>query len=219
MFTKIRVITTILLTTLLVACGGGGDGGGGGSAPMYGVFEGTNSAGWDTEYIVLEDGAVWGIYGTNVGGRSTINGMLQASGSFSGTTYFASNIRDYYYTGSVGSGTITASYLPEGRWSGTLSESKNITFVYDRISTSVYNYDTPANLSEISGAWSGGMLTGSTATLLISSSGTFSGIASNGCNVTGSLVPRASGKNIFNVNLTFGASPCVPAGATVYGIK
>jgi hypothetical protein len=51
----------------------------------------------------------------------------------------------------------------------------------------------------------------------ISTAGAISG-TSAGCLFTGTATPRASGKNIFNVSITFGAAPCALAGQTATGI-
>ena len=68
----------------LSACGGGG---GDGDAPAItpppavnqGVYEGTTSNGSapDFQMLVLEDGAVWAIYGNQVGGTFFVEGFVK----------------------------------------------------------------------------------------------------------------------------------------------
>jgi hypothetical protein len=43
-------------------------------------------------------------------------------------------------------------------------------------------------------------------------------IVTNGCTISGSIGPRPSGKNVFNVTLTAGASPCATPGLVTTGI-
>ena len=62
------------------------------------------------------------------------------------------------------------------------------------------------------------MSDGETANAMISSSGDVTGFTSRGCTFTGTVAPRPSGKNVFNVSITFGGSPCVLLGKTATGI-
>ena len=61
------------------------------------------------------------------------------------------------------------------------------------------------------------LLTGSAATIAINSSGAITG-SSAGCSFTGTATPRASGKNVLDVSITFGASPCALPSQTATGI-
>jgi hypothetical protein len=211
---------TIVATCALAACGGGG-GGGGTDAPAvqkYGVFAGTSSAGFDTEMIALENGEVWGLYGRAVGGNSFIFGMYQSVGSVSGNSYTASNLKDFYYNGVVTPGSVNATFNGSNAWSGTLAfPSQNITYSFAREVAATYNYDKAATLSDVAGNWSGHVLDGTAATVSISSNGAVSG-TSVGCSFSGTATPVSSGKNLFNVAITFGASPCVQAGLAMNGI-
>jgi len=40
----------------------------------------------------------------------------------------------------------------------------------------------------------------------------------SGCAITGNFVARPSGKNVFNMTLTFGAAPCTLPGAGASGV-
>jgi hypothetical protein len=60
-------------------------------------------------------------------------------------------------------------------------------------------------------------LDGTTTVVSVSSSGAFTG-NNSGCLISGSITPRTSGKNIFNVTVTAGTSPCLSPGATYTGI-
>jgi hypothetical protein len=58
---------------------------------------------------------------------------------------------------------------------------------------------------------------GASVTANIASTGAFT-TSSSGCLSTGTLTPRASGKNVFDLSVTFGAAPCVLANQTASGI-
>ena len=45
-----------------------------------------------------------------------------------------------------------------------------------------------------------------------------SAVSSGGCRFTGTILPRPSGKNVFNVNIVFGAAPCLLASQSSAGI-
>jgi hypothetical protein len=51
----------------------------------------------------------------------------------------------------------------------------------------------------------------------VASNGAFPA-SSGGCSYTGTVAPRASGKNVFSVSMTFGAAPCALAGQTATGM-
>ena len=48
--------------------------------------------------------------------------------------------------------------------------------------------------------------------------GAFTASSSLGCNFAGTVLPRPSGKNVFNVSLTFGPAPCALPGQAAAGI-
>lgn len=214
-------LSICLATFALVACGGGGGGGGSADTPVvqkYGAFSGTSSAGFDTEMIALENGEVWGLYGRAVGGNSFIFGMYQSVGAVSGNSYSATNLKDFYYNGVVTPGSVSATFDGSNTWSGTLAfPSQNITFGFTREASATYTYDKSATLNDVVGNWNGHILDGTTASVSISSIGAVSGISA-GCSFNGTATPASNGKNILNVSITFGASPCTQPGLTMSGI-
>jgi hypothetical protein len=82
---------------------------------------------------------------------------------------------------------------------------------------SLYNYNTPASVATIAGGWTLTSIDGSPVTLDVASNGAFTA-SSGGCSYTGTVAPRASGKNVFSVSMTFGAAPCALAGQTATGM-
>lgn len=53
---------------------------------------------------------------------------------------------------------------------------------------------------------------------MVAANGAFTGTTADGCSLSGTLVPRPSGKNIFNFQLNLGPAPCALPGATGAGI-
>ena len=53
-----------------------------------------------------------------------------------------------------------------------------------------------------------GSFTNDTGTLVVNGNGTFSTTTSLGCRLSAAFTPRASGKNVYDITVTFGAAPC-----------
>jgi hypothetical protein len=52
----------------------------------------------------------------------------------------------------------------------------------------------------------------------VSALGVVNGSGSSGCHYSGFVTPRPSGKNVYNVSLTFAGAPCILAGQQVSGV-
>ncbi|MCX7172872.1 MAG: hypothetical protein NT159_02865 [Proteobacteria bacterium] len=185
---------------------------------IQGVFQGTTSNGKTVDALVLEDGSFWNIYGIPSGSALSVQGVATGSSTASNGV-FTISFKDFYAPGTspvIGnsSGTYSGSSLigtvTENGVTGTFSSTAPV--------TTSYNYNTAANISSITGSWSGGLLDGETATVNILAAGTLTGTSSLGCSFTGTISPRPSGKNVFNISLTFAASPCALPNQTASGI-
>ena len=209
----------------LSACGGGGDGGGpaptNNSADIQGVYGGTfngSSTSSAFQMLVLESGEYWAMYGVQTASTFYIAGFIQGNGVASAGTFTSSNTRDFGVIPAV-SGNITATYnVAAHTIAGTVSAGgQAVSFSGGPIPGSLYNYDAPASLSTVAGTWTLTDLSGSPLSLSVTNNGAFTANAS-GCAFSGNITPRASGKNVFNVGLTFGAAPCALAGQNASGI-
>lgn len=212
---------SISMSALLVACGGGG---GGASTPVppigsaQGAYIGTVSDGREHDTIVLENDQFYAIYGHTVSGAFAVSGFLQGNGTSNNGSFSSPDVLDSTSSGLRLSGSLSATYVPGVSLNGTLTESAGaVSFTSAPIVSTVFNYNAAANLADIAGAWNLTSLRGYATTLNISATGAISG-NSVGCIFSGSVTPRASGKNVFDVALTFGASPCVLPGLSVKGI-
>ena len=76
-------------------------------------------------------------------------------------------------------------------------------------STSVFDYNKSADINEVTGSWTGSFLSGYSGAVQISSNGQLTGKTS-GCNFSGSLSPRSTGKNVFDFSLVNGTGCLVP---------
>jgi hypothetical protein len=217
-----KLIALCLTTLALVACGGGG----GDSAPpaaspsAEGFYGGalTGSASTAFQMLILENGDAWSIYGTNLPNAFLVAGFVQGSGSSTNGSYSGTG-KDYGFAPGV-AGTVAATYDAAAKTiSGTTTTvNGTTTFVGGPVAGSLYNYETPASLATVIGSWTTASLTGETVTFNIAANGTFSAVSSLGCNFTGTVAPRASGKNVFDTALTFGPAPCALPGQSASGI-
>jgi len=163
---------------------------------------------------------LYAIFGTVSGGTLYVEGFNQGSSRMSGNTLSAS-ITEYDATASR-TGTIDATVFAGASINGTATNSagtKKVTFSATPVSiaSTGYNYNATPVTAKLIGDWSGTLLDGSAGLVSISSAGAISG-TNGGCSFTGNAVPRSSGKNVFNMALTFGPSPCTTPGKNVSGI-
>jgi hypothetical protein len=226
------------MSLTLISCGasynsnsnvtsGGGSGSAGGGSGLnstgdgQGIYSGTASSGYTFSTIILPNDKLYGIYGTLHGNQFLLDGMITGQGTTSSNGYTAS-VTDFFYTGSVKSGSFSASDFTGASLDGTLAEDGTVTtFTGTSVLGSVWDYgttfQTPASLSSISGTWTGTLLDGMTTTITISSTGSVTG-SSSGCSFTGTVVTDSSKKNFYDVSLTFGGSPCALPNQTANGV-
>lgn len=209
-FSQIRVWFAMSTLALLAACGGGG--GGGTNASAEGFWGGTSSTGYNVQMVILENGETWGLYTSG----STLYGALYGNTTTTGNAV----------SGSGSDFNLLSRTVSPGTYSGSVSEKSTI---YLAAGSSSFNgtygstYDQPASLSAAAGVYTGEALTGSTAaqsiTATLSANGALSIPATLGCAVSGTATPRATGKNIFNLSVTFNGSNCALGnGGTATGI-
>ncbi len=216
------VLATLLCITITGCGGGGGDTPAPPTGPTAeGVYGGTliGSASSDFQMLVLENDEFWALYGTQSTSLFVVAGFLQGNGTSNNGTYTSSNARDFGFNPAL-AGTASATYNPTAKTiSGSVVASAGtVTFSGGPIAGSLYNYNTPAVLSAVSGAWSLTALTGERIALNVSSTGSFSANSSLGCAFSGTIASRPSGKNVFTVALTYGPLPCALAGQPATGI-
>lgn len=214
--TTFRLSLALLLTTIIAACGGGG-GGGGSSTPTSGgtaegLWIGTASTGYGVAALVLENAETWGFYYSG----STTAGVLYGTATGNGSTFTASGTDFNFYTRASTPGNLNGTVVSGSSISATSSNNGNVSLVYDS------SYNIPASLNSIAGNYTGWGVTKSTPsesiTFAINSAGAISASGLN-CSVSGSVSPRASGKNVYNVSTTFTGNGCALGnGVTTTGV-
>jgi hypothetical protein len=213
---------TLVAGALLAACGGSSSGT---TTPpptaisaAEGVYQGTLAEGSMT--VILENAQYFSIYGEIASGRFVAYGLVQGSGTPSNGSFSSANSKDFYKDVPGVDVSLSASYSPNVSFNGTITEAlRTSTFTSAPLATSVYNYKTAANLADIAGSWYMDTMRDESFDLNISSTGTVTGSSfATGCTLTGTIQPRRSGQNVFDVSLTFGPAPCQMPGQTASGI-
>ena len=179
----------------------------------------TGSANPTARLLILEDGQYWTLYGTDVGGSFLVGGFAQGNGVASGGKFTSSNLKDYYVAPAV-AGSLNASYNATAT---TISGSINfptgsVSFNGDAVSSSTFNYNTPASSASIAGNWVLGGQGSGTVPWIIAANGSAIARTGSGCAINGSFLPRPGGKNVFNVTINFGPAPCNVPGLTMAGV-
>lgn len=234
-------VAALGLSCLLSACGGNGGGGSGGSADAgnnpgggasvvvstaqaEGAWSGTNSLGNSFDMLLLENGDLYQVYGTpsSTGGFTAL-GFVQGRYTVNGSNLEA-QFSQYNYVGAKLDGTLSATVAAGTSITGSAANAagtSTVTFSAQPSFTRYpsYHYNQPAAISDISGPWTAGYLLGQSAPFVfdIDAAGLLSG-TNLGCSFTGSITPRSSGKNVFDVSVVFGTSPCAVPGDTASGV-
>ncbi|WP_019143038.1 hypothetical protein [Noviherbaspirillum massiliense] len=226
---KTALACSLLLSALLAACGGGGGGDGnsadngynpildpGYSSAAQGFYAGTTSTGYDIKTLILEKDQYLSVYGYSQIYDLEAYGLIQGNGFANNGSYSARNLRDFDFKGAVETRSLSASYQVRSSFNGSLSDGVDTaTFTSAVLPKTEYDYDMPANLGNITGGWSVTDLEGAGYALTVLTDGTLTGF-SNGCSINGTIVPRSSGKNVFDVALSFGSTCSMPK--TVSGV-
>jgi hypothetical protein len=221
----------LLFSAVLGGCGGGGDSGSGSTPAMpptiHAVYEGTFSGGGTFDHLahqtfVLDNDQFYTFYGIPSNGLVAI-GFLQGDGTLSNGSFSSTNLKDFSVTGTVQSGSLSASYNPGVSLNGSItSGADTFTFTGAPLRSSLYNFNIAAKPENISGTWSLKDMHADDVTVNIAANGTLNGTflsgPSIGCLFSGTMTPRASGKNVFDLALTFGPAPCALAAVQISGV-
>jgi hypothetical protein len=161
--------------------------------------------------VVLENNEFWNIF--SVGGIAY--GIDHGTVSISGNTYSGSISEFYIPTNSVASGTVSGSFVQGSTLTGSTASGGSTISTFSEVYNSAYN--NPASLASLAGTYVGNYYTGYTVSVAISSAGVILGTSAN-CSFSGTATPRSSGKDVFNVSLSFTGTGCAPGTSTASGI-
>lgn len=227
----------ILSGLLLAGCGGDDDD----DNPTFnpdrslaqGVYDGTITyqdggvATFNQLTIVLETGGFFIIYGETINNVFFVDGTLNGTGQILlNTNEFQSfDLNDYFFDrdtnglGAVFNGTLVANFSSGNFFNGTANQTDSfVEFAGTVPAITVYNYNVAANPASIAGNWTMRDLLGSSLNLSVDTAGNFTGIYASGCSLSGTLTPRASGKNVFDMTISFGPTPCTQPSRTFSGV-
>lgn len=168
------------------------------------------------DLVVLDNGDAWGYHTTE--------------GAYSGFVYFQTTSTNGQFSGSgvtaepeepgVLAVSYSGTYTPQSAMSGTLGGAlAGVTF------NATYNpaHDQPATLAAITGTYTARAFASGddllTFGLTVNANGSINAgpFPSSDCQVSGNLAPRAGGKNVFNLSVTYQGSDCTMNG-TVTGV-
>jgi hypothetical protein len=215
-------LTSLAATIILSACGGGGGDSATTSAPpaavqsAEGFWIGKTANGTTVNLAVLENGETWGLYGN----ANSLVGALYGKSSVTGSTISGSGTGFNFVTRVAGNGTYTGTVSSKGNINLSVSDGTQFTGSYDA------SYEQPATLASYAGTYTGLAVTGTiapqTTTVVIDATGNLSSSAVSGslsCTTSGTVTPRASGKNVADLHLTFTGNYCALGnGTTVTGV-
>lgn len=213
MQTAIKGTLAASAVAILAACGVGNDSSQQFAGNAEGFWRGTSSTGYEVSLAILENGETWGIY-TN---GTAIYGALYGRSTGTGTIFSASGSDFNLLNWSVTSGSYSGTVMARSTIQAVSNRGTSVSLAYDR------SYDNAASLAAVAGNYtvSGVSASGSASSvpMSINSGGLVTVTGMTGCSASGAVVPRASGKNIYNIAMTFTGSNCALGnGGTASGI-
>ncbi len=213
---QLKTLTALSLVAALTACGGGG----GDDAPTpppkaataEGFWTGTTSNGLKAYVAILENGETWGFYTTSA---NALAGAFYGNTTSSGTNLLSGSGLDFY-NGAANATNYSGTFAPKSTLTVTMGNGVRVNGTYST------DYDKPASLAALAGTYYGYGLTAKSAAtytpVTFSSNGTITA-GNSFCTMAGTATPRASGKNVFDVRVTFTGSSCaLPSGTSVTGM-
>jgi hypothetical protein len=223
---NMKISASVLLACVALAgCGGSDD-----SQEMPEVVDGpsaegaylgalTSSQSSAFKLLILENGEFWTLYGNQYSDQFLVAGLIQGSGTSDNGNFTSSNAKDFGFAPAL-EAPVNATYDATAKTiKGAIKERTNVVnFNGGPLPVSQYNYNTAASLNNIAGSWTTQTTTGENVLVNIATAGTFSAVGSSGCRFSGTVTPRASGKNVFDTKMTFGPAPCALAGQAASGI-
>lgn len=216
----IRSVAWAALVTAAMLAGCGGDGESDPGPTAEGAYGGTltNATYNSFRTLILDTGEYWTLYGEETGDGFQLAGFVQGTGTSDNGSFSSANAKDFGGDPPI-AGSVSASYDATAKTiSGTLSfPAGSLAFSGGPLPAAQYVYETPALLARIEGIWSMTGVNGDAVDVTISTTGALAG-SSLGCAFTGTAIPRATGKNVFDLALKFGTVVCSPAGGEAKGI-
>ena len=161
--------------------------------------------------VVLENGETWGLYE-----EDKYSGAFYGQSTGTGNTFTASGSDFNFNNWSVTSGTVKGTVVQKSAINATSSQNVSVNLKYES------SYEIPASLTAVAGNYK---VTGISAKgsanevpMTITASGMVTVVGTN-CSSSGKIAPRASGKNVYDISMTFNGNSCALGdGGTASGI-
>ena len=167
------------------------------------------------QLLILRNGSYWMWTGVDNAGVATYSGLVQSDLGTSTSTNYASNTGvNIGITPFRNNLSLLGTYVANTSFSGTLTDSTSFTLTLTSTPARTYQFLDDPTLTKLTGNYSS---TGET--FAISSTGALSG-SKSGCQYSGTVTPKTSGENVYDLTVTYGGSPCALAlrGATLNGV-
>ena len=211
---NMKKLIALVVAAGLAACGGGGSDNSAVTTVVTpvvtntaeGFWTTTSSTGMKIQLAILETGETWGFYTS----QGILAGALYGNTTTNGTSLSGQGLD--FYNGIVEAGTYVGTFSPKSTINVTTTGGGKLTGTYSTA------YEQPATLANLAGTYSGYGVTGKTTaqSIPVTISTTGSITAGNvSCSISGTASPRASGKNIFDIRVTFAGSLCAMGNGTV----
>lgn len=183
----------------------------------HGVLTATTSSAF--RLLVLGNGQAWAMYGRPMAAGLEVAGFVQGQGEFLDGRFTVSNGIDFGTTPPAPfalQGTYKAGMTVQGTAD---SGGYQVRFTGNAMPAQVYDYDAAALLAHVKGGWKMTALGHTDMDVQIDADGHFEAkVPEGGCAFSGRVKPHASGKNVFDFQLKFGAAPCTAAGQNAQGL-
>ncbi|TFW13809.1 DUF4214 domain-containing protein [Massilia arenosa] len=169
----------------------------------------------DLNLLVLDDDTVWAFYGVERNSQYDLFGYAKSSAIGNGTSLTGA-MKDYG-NGTGADTTLNVNYSAGSNLTGAIQTNNGpLSINAAPVASSVYNYNTGANINEITGTWTMSQrVREPQATVTVNANGTFTGTVS-GCTFIGALKGRAN-RNVFDMTMQY-STGCDQAGTVVTGI-
>ena len=213
---SIQSIVAVVCCSALLACGGGADSPGP-AASLSGLYEGSGGSNRASEFLLLDDGRYYLVYGLSSASAAPVGGVIVGNGSANGSDFASSNAHDFnLQSRTLFAGTLNSTVLPKASASTTVVRSDATRAAY----TGTFNAASDANASPsaLVGTYAGEIvgLGGTDASAMtVDATGVLAGTTLGNCSYFGLALPRSRG-NVFDFSLTF-RTGCANAGNTLHG--
>jgi hypothetical protein len=211
----VSMACAVLVSALtLAACGSGGGNSSNASSTVEGYWSGTQVSGGTSVAmfgVVLEDGTLWMTYSI---GQEVI-GIFKGAGTSSNGLFSAPNSLEFPISGTPIAANLSGPYV--SKTSFTLngiepSRPTPNTFTFPLAYDATYDlsFSSSQMFASIAGNWTAPFVESDPQmVLVVGADGRFTAKGNGaGCEFSGRLSPRSSGRNVYDFSGTFGSSPC-----------